>query len=53
MIFLAELPLIVGLALSVTGGGAQFAGHIVNYENNLSFATFHGSGHMVGNRICP
>jgi len=27
--------------------GAQFGGEIVNYEHNLSFLTFHGSGHMV------
>mmetsp|Transcript_10022 Transcript_10022/g.36653 ORF Transcript_10022/g.36653 Transcript_10022/m.36653 type:complete len:531 (+) Transcript_10022:48-1640(+) len=45
--FVESKPLIFGPALSVIGGGSQFAGHIVNYENNLSFVTIHGSGHMV------
>ena len=28
-------------------GAGQFGGHVVNFEHNLSFATVHGSGHMV------
>ena len=27
--------------------GPQFGGHVVNYENRLSFATVHAAGHMV------
>jgi hypothetical protein len=27
--------------------GAQYGGEVVNYEEGLSFVTFHGSGHMV------
>ena len=27
--------------------GAQFGGEVVNYQHNLQFVTFHGSGHMV------
>ena len=45
--FLATKPLLFGPALALIEGGAQFAGHVVNYEQNLSFVTVHGSGHMV------
>merc|ERR1711957_41427 len=27
--------------------GSQFGGEVVDYEEGLSFVTFHGSGHMV------
>jgi cathepsin A (carboxypeptidase C) len=27
--------------------GSQFGGEVVDYEQGLSFVTFHGSGHMV------
>ena len=45
--FLAEKPLLFGPDLALVEGGAQFAGHVVNYLHNLSFVTVHGSGHMV------
>jgi len=45
--FLEEKDLLFGPSLSVVGAGAQFGGEIVDYEHNLSFATVHGSGHMV------
>jgi cathepsin A (carboxypeptidase C) len=44
---LAEKPILYGPDLLLTGSGPQFGGHIVNYENHLSFMTVHGSGHMV------
>ncbi|CAB9504183.1 Carboxypeptidase Y homolog A [Seminavis robusta] len=44
---LAEKAPLFGPGLLVQDMGPQMAGHIVNYENNLSFLTFHGSGHMV------
>ena len=37
----------LGPSLSLEAGGAQFGGEIVDYEHGLSFATVHGSGHMV------
>ena len=36
-----------GPDLTLRGAGVQFGGHVVNFEHNLSFATVHGSGHMV------
>lgn len=36
-----------GPDLELRDAGAQLGGQIVNYEHNLSFATVHGSGHMV------
>ena len=42
-----EKPLLFGPALSLVEAGAQFGGHVVNYEHNLTFMTVHGSGHMV------
>lgn len=44
---LAEKPNLFGPNLELHDAGAQFGGHVVNYEHNLSFATVHGSGHMV------
>lgn len=44
---LAEKDLLFGPSLALRGGGAQFGGEIVDYEHGLSFATVHGSGHMV------
>lgn len=45
--FLLEKPLLFGPDLAAIDAGPQFAGHVVNYEHNLSFLTVHGSGHMV------
>ena len=36
-----------GPDLMLLATGAQFGGHVVNYEHSLSFLTVHGSGHMV------
>jgi len=36
-----------GPDLNTRATGVQFGGEIVNYEHNLQFVTFHGSGHMV------
>ena len=36
-----------GPSLDTHDAGAQWGGHVVNYEHNLSFVTVHGSGHMV------
>lgn len=44
---LKEKPLDFGPNLAVVDAGTQFAGHVVNYEHNLEFVTFHGSGHQV------
>jgi cathepsin A (carboxypeptidase C) len=44
---LLEKPSLFGPNLELHDAGAQFGGQIVNYEHNLSFATVHGSGHMV------
>merc|ERR1711990_1063439 len=44
---LREKPNLFGPNLELLAAGAQFGGQIVNYEHNLSFATVHGSGHMV------
>eukprot|EP00040_Diaphanoeca_grandis_P003180 m.24065 g.24065 ORF g.24065 m.24065 type:complete len:540 (+) comp14469_c0_seq1:89-1708(+) len=45
--FLASKPLLFGPSLALVEAGAQYAGHVVNYQHNLSFVTVHGSGHMV------
>ena len=45
---LQEKPLLYGPDLATIDAGAQFAGHVVDYENKLSFITIHGAGHM-----CP
>merc|ERR1711935_82771 len=44
---LLEKPALFGAGLELRDAGAQFGGHVVNYEHDLSFATVHGSGHMV------
>jgi cathepsin A (carboxypeptidase C) len=44
---LAEKAPLFGPDLLCQDMGSQFGGEIVNYEHNLSFLTFHGSGHMV------
>jgi cathepsin A (carboxypeptidase C) len=44
---LEEKPALFGPNLELRDAGAQFGGHVINYANNLSFATVHGSGHMV------
>ncbi|KAK3267646.1 hypothetical protein CYMTET_23810 [Cymbomonas tetramitiformis] len=44
---LKEKPLDFGPNLGVVDAGAQFGGHVVSYEHNLEFVTFHGSGHQV------
>ena len=45
--FLKRKDLLFGPSLALQGAGAQFGGEIVDYEHGLSFATVHGSGHMV------
>jgi serine carboxypeptidase-like clade 1 len=45
--FLKNKPLSFGSMLSVHDAGRQYGGHVVNFEHGLSFATVHGSGHMV------
>jgi cathepsin A (carboxypeptidase C) len=44
---LQEKPNLFGPNLELRDAGPQFGGQVVNYEHNLSFATVHGSGHMV------
>lgn len=44
---LEEKPGLFGPNLELHDAGAQFGGHVVDYEHNLSFVTVHGSGHMV------
>ena len=44
---LMEKPNLFGPNLELRPAGAQFGGHVVNYAHGLSFATVHGSGHMV------
>mmetsp|Transcript_52797 Transcript_52797/g.153579 ORF Transcript_52797/g.153579 Transcript_52797/m.153579 type:complete len:553 (-) Transcript_52797:108-1766(-) len=44
---LTQKPNLFGPNLELHGAGAQFGGHVVDYQNGLSFATVHGSGHMV------
>jgi len=44
---LKEKPSLFGAGLELRDAGSQFGGHVVNYEHGLSFATVHGSGHMV------
>ncbi|CAD7959503.1 unnamed protein product [Amoebophrya sp. A120] len=36
-----------GPGLLAVDAGPQFGGEVVNYEHNVTFMTFHGSGHMV------
>jgi len=44
---LKEKPNLFGPNLELQPAGPQFGGHVVDYEHGLSFATVHGSGHMV------
>ena len=44
---LEEKAAMFGPDLLAISTGVQFGGEVVNYENNLSFLTVHGSGHMV------
>lgn len=44
---LKEKAAMFGPDLLAIPTGIQFGGEVVNYENNLSFLTVHGSGHMV------
>jgi cathepsin A (carboxypeptidase C) len=44
---LMEKSALFGPDLLAQDMGAQFAGEVVDYEQGLSFITFHGSGHMV------
>ena len=47
LLLLADKDLLFGPSLSLQNGGSQYGGSIVDYEHGLSFATVHGSGHMV------
>ena len=42
-----EKSITFGPNLVVHDAGIQFGGEVVSYDNNLSFVTIHGSGHMV------
>jgi len=44
---LREKPNLFGPNLELRHAGPQFGGHVVDYAHGLSFATVHGSGHMV------
>mmetsp|Transcript_60723 Transcript_60723/g.135338 ORF Transcript_60723/g.135338 Transcript_60723/m.135338 type:complete len:212 (-) Transcript_60723:279-914(-) len=44
---LSRKDVLFGGLLAATGAGAQYGGEITDYEHGLSFATVHGSGHMV------
>ena len=44
---LAKKAPLFGPGLLAQDMGSQMGGEVVNYKNNLSFLTFHGSGHMV------
>ena len=44
---LKEKPPLFGPNLVLQNLGSQYGGHVVNYEEGLSFVTIHGSGHMV------
>lgn len=50
---LQKKDLLFGPSLSLQSGGAQYGGEIVDYEHGLSFATVHGSGHMVPTVCAP
>lgn len=49
---LAEKAPLFGPNLLAQSVGPQMGGEVVNYENGLSFVTFHGSGHMVRPFTC-
>ena len=44
---LLQKDLLFGPSLSAVDAGPQLGGEIVDFEHGLSFATVHGSGHMV------
>ena len=44
---LAKKDVLFGSSLTRQHEGAQLGGYVVDYEHGLSFATVHGSGHMV------
>lgn len=44
---LRSKPTLFGTNLAAHDAGPQFGGHVVDYENGLSFVTVHGAGHMV------
>ncbi|KAG7347245.1 peptidase S10 serine carboxypeptidase family protein [Nitzschia inconspicua] len=44
---LEQKSVLFGPNLVAQDVGAQYGGEVVNYEEGLSFVTFHGSGHMV------
>jgi len=44
---LAQKPLLFGPSLAAQPAGPQMGGHVTTYEDNLTFATVHGSGHMI------
>lgn len=44
---LAAKPVLYGPDMALRPAGPQFGGHVVDYAQNLSFATIHGAGHMV------
>jgi serine carboxypeptidase-like clade I len=44
---LQEKAIMFGPNLLLQNVGAQFGGEVVNYENNVTFFTIHGAGHMV------
>ena len=46
-----EKAALFGPDLNPLDTGAQFGGEVVNYEQNLQFVTFHGSGHMVSDKF--
>ena len=39
--------ILFGPDLATEAAGPQLGGHVVDYDHGLSFATVHGSGHMV------
>ena len=44
---LAKKDVLFGPNLNVQNSGPQLGGYVADYEHGLSFATVHGSGHMV------
>ena len=50
---LAVKDRLFGTSLSLQDEGAQLGGYVVDYEHGLSFATVHGSGHMVPQVLMP
>ena len=50
---LAVKDRLFGTSLSLQEEGPQLGGYVVDYEHGLSFATVHGSGHMVPQVLLP